>query len=168
MAEQDETAAPRRKPHPAALAVAALAALGALGVLAWQYSRLFPSAHRGGAVAAGHGGPKYVETEDGRKLLWAGGPRDPEAGEWFDVTGSPLDPGGYQFGIGKDRIPSIDRPQFARAEEADVLAARGITGETIVIGYAHGGTARAYPVHILNHHELVNDTVGGKPVTVGW
>ena len=37
-----------------------------------------------------------------------------------------------------------------------------------VIGFAHGGEARAYPIALLNHHELVNDTVGGKPVTVGW
>ena len=37
-----------------------------------------------------------------------------------------------------------------------------------VIGYAAGGRARAYPVSLLDDHELVNDTFGGKPVTIGW
>ena len=40
--------------------------------------------------------------------------------------------------------------------------------EIMVIGFAVGTEARAYPVGLLDHHELVNDSLGGKPVTVGW
>ena len=27
--------------------------------------------------------PKYVKKDDGRELLWASGPREGDAGEWF-------------------------------------------------------------------------------------
>ncbi|MCH8053011.1 MAG: DUF3179 domain-containing protein [Planctomycetes bacterium] len=48
------------------------------------------------------------------------------------------------------------------------LETQNITDEARVIGYAVGDDARAYPIRIMNRHELVNDTVGGKPVTVAW
>ena len=46
------------------------------------------------------------------------------------------------------------------------IAAARIDDDTRVIGYAHNGEARAYPLFILDRHELVNDRVGGKPVRV--
>ncbi len=108
-----------------------------------------------------------IEHRDGRTYIAAGW--DPSRGveTWFDVTGSPIDPERFQYGIGKDRIPSIDRPRYAAAADP-ALAERGIGPETVVIGYADGDDARAYPIAALNRHELVNDTIGGKPVTVGW
>ena len=43
------------------------------------------------------------------------------------------------------------------------------TNEDIrVIGFADGGDVKAFPVALLDRHELVNDEIGGKPVTVGW
>ena len=63
----------------------------------------------------------------------------------------------------KDGIPSIDDPQFIPATEETSL------GKTEpVIGLALGGDARAYPLRILIWHEIVNDTVGGVPVTVTY
>ena len=35
-------------------------------------------------------------------------------------------------------------------------------------GYVIDGQARAYPTALLDHHELVNDTLAGKPILVGW
>ena len=112
--------------------------------------------------------PKFVQMPEGRHKLWARGPRDLEQGTWFDVTNSPLDPAGYEHGIGQDTIRAIDRPQFVPASDSQQLAERGITDRIPVIGYHHQGQAKAYPLPILDRHELVNDTVGGKPVTVGW
>lgn len=116
--------------------------------------------------------PGRFKTDDGRRYLWAKGPREGPAGEWFDITGSPLDEGGYQFGIGKDTIAAIDDPVFVRPDDprfrAEALKA-GRDDRTIrVIGFASNGQAKAYPISLLNQHELVNDVVGGKPVTVGW
>lgn len=116
-----------------------------------------------------------IHIEGDNKYLWAIGPRefdDPES-EWFDLTGSPLPLKNFQYGIGKDRIPSIDDPIFVDRNDERLTALwkeQGVTdiNELEVIGYEHNGVARAYPIPLLDGHELVNDTVGGKPVTVGW
>ena len=122
-----------------------------------------------------------IRREGDRQFLWAKGPRDPEAdsSEWFDMTGSPLPLSGFQYGIGRDTIPSIDNPVFVKADDprlrrrwgqptdAGVPPAASIS-DLKVIGFEHNGVARAYPIRLLNRHELVNDNVGGKPVTIGW
>jgi len=108
-----------------------------------------------------------IIERDGKSLLWALGKPDSPDAEWFDVTESKIDPKRFQYGIGKDKIASIDSPRFVDADDPRLRRAR-IGDQTRVIGYVHNGDARAYPLHILDHHELVNDTVGGKPVTVGW
>ncbi len=61
----------------------------------------------------------------------------------------------------KDGIPSIDHPKFVTVPEAGNLA-----DTEPVIGVVVNGEARAYPLRILTWHEIVNDTVGGIPVTV--
>ena len=64
----------------------------------------------------------------------------------------------------RDGIKPVDDPLFATASEApDYMRDR-----EPVIAIIVDGDARAYPVGLLDHHELVNDRIGGKPVTVGW
>lgn len=63
----------------------------------------------------------------------------------------------------KDGIPALLSPRFVRADEADFLGA-----EDSVVGFARGGSARAYPLRILNWHEVVNDEVGELPVAVTY
>jgi hypothetical protein len=62
----------------------------------------------------------------------------------------------------RDGIPALDHPPMVRPEEA------AFADDEIVVGVTIGSDARAYPVSILNHHELVNDTVDGKPVLVSY
>ncbi len=112
--------------------------------------------------------PTIVKTKDGRQLLWAKGPRELESGEWFDMTDSPLDPREFEHGIGKDKILAIDNPEFVSISDSAKLEDREITDNTMVIGYINNGEAKAYPVKIMNQHELVNDMIGGEPLTVGW
>jgi hypothetical protein len=66
-----------------------------------------------------------------------------------------------QGGPPRDGIPAIDNPVFNSADEADWLQ----PGDR-VLGMAIDGEARAYPVAILNWHEIVNDVVAGQPVAV--
>lgn len=63
----------------------------------------------------------------------------------------------------KDGIPSIDEPKFISAGTETTL-----TGTEPVIALEIAGDARAYPLRILTWHEIVNDTVGGMPVTVTY
>jgi len=60
----------------------------------------------------------------------------------------------------KDTIPAILEPSFG-TEDPDWLSP-----SSLVIGIAIGGDARAYPIAILNWHEIVNDVVGGTPVAI--
>jgi hypothetical protein len=62
----------------------------------------------------------------------------------------------------RDGIPPIDRPKFVPPGEA----AQWLGAEEPVMVYRHGGEAKAYPLQILIWHEIVNDTVGGKPVVI--
>ncbi len=62
-----------------------------------------------------------------------------------------------------DAIPSIDQPQFVRAAEATFMR-----DNEPVVGVVAGGVAKAYSTWHLDHHEIVNDTVAGKPVAVTW
>ncbi|MDQ7087960.1 MAG: DUF3179 domain-containing (seleno)protein [Acidobacteriota bacterium] len=43
-----------------------------------------------------------------------------------------------------------------------------LVGSDRVIGLAWGGQARAYPLRVLNWHEIANDTLGGIPVAVTY
>lgn len=62
-----------------------------------------------------------------------------------------------------DGIPPIDEPTFSRAAEVDWLA-----DDEPVLAPAIGAPARAYPVQILVWHEIVNDTIDGRPVAITY
>ncbi|MDE0202420.1 MAG: DUF3179 domain-containing protein [Rhodospirillaceae bacterium] len=61
----------------------------------------------------------------------------------------------------KDGIPAIDDPVFVAASDLEDLA-----GTEPVISFVVGDDHRAYPLQVLIWHEIVNDTVGGVPISV--
>ena len=63
-----------------------------------------------------------------------------------------------------DGIPAIDRPAFVTPAEAD----HWLPAKEPVLALELAGDARAYPLRILMWHEIVNDTVGGRAVTVTY
>ena len=63
----------------------------------------------------------------------------------------------YDGGPGKDGIPAIHHPKFISADAADQNL---LKAEDRVLGLVHQGKARAYPIKILNWHEIVNDRIG--------
>ena len=76
----------------------------------------------------------------------------------------------YVGDIPKDGIPPLDDPpqdrgaaQFVAAEDAI-----HVNDEHIVMGVQINGDACAYPVRILNFHEIVNHTVGGTKISVTY
>ena len=74
---------------------------------------------------------------------------------------SPLDV--LSGGPPPDGIPSIDAPEFERAADVGFLQP-----QEAVVTLTLNGDARAYPVQVLLWHEIVNDTVGGEPVTITY
>lgn len=63
----------------------------------------------------------------------------------------------------KDGIPALTDPAFVSAVDAAFLNERDE-----VIGVTLGGDARAYPLRLLDSHEVVNDRVGGLPIAVTY
>ncbi len=61
----------------------------------------------------------------------------------------------------KDGIPAILHPKFVTSSMADFLKP-----DDQVIALKLGEETKAYPIKILNHHEVVNDTLGGVPIAV--
>jgi hypothetical protein len=64
-------------------------------------------------------------------------------------------------GVPKDGIPALLKPKFMSP-----IKARFLNPGDEVIGVALGGVAKAYPIRILNLHEVVNDEIHGVPIVV--
>ncbi|MDP8923350.1 MAG: DUF3179 domain-containing protein [Chloroflexota bacterium] len=62
----------------------------------------------------------------------------------------------------RDGIPPIDQPTFVAPD----VASAWLTDPEPVVVYEESGDARAYPLQILIWHEIVNDSVGGRPVAI--
>ncbi len=63
----------------------------------------------------------------------------------------------------RDRIPALLAPRFVPVGEAEHVGAQE---DVLVVEL--GAEARAYPLRILDAHELVNDVLGGEPLLVTW
>ncbi len=71
--------------------------------------------------------------------------------------------------LGNDCIPSIDQPQFVSVRLASFMQSNDL-----VIGFVFqensqsAPVVKAYPVKILNWHEIVNDVAGNTPIAVTY
>ena len=63
----------------------------------------------------------------------------------------------------RDRIKPIYEPRYDPVEGGNWLL-----DSDLVIGYAAESGAFAYPIKILNSHEIVNDFIDGEPVLVSY
>lgn len=63
-----------------------------------------------------------------------------------------------------DEIPPIDKPDFWNARKASEMFFK----HEPVIVIEKGKEAKAYPLSIMTYHEIVNDIVGGIPVSVTY
>lgn len=66
-------------------------------------------------------------------------------------------------GPGKDGIPSIDSPNFTRADMINFL-----NDDDLVIGILQGNTVKAYPHIIMDWHEITNDEINTSFFTLNY
>ena len=66
-------------------------------------------------------------------------------------------------GPNKDGIYALDRLLFVPATDATFMR-----DTNRVIGIEFAGEARAYPVKILNYHEVVNDRINGESLVISY
>ena len=80
------------------------------------------------------------------------------------ATGALADdpPPGVEQLLPRGGIPAIFDPQFVAAGEAE------IPDDAWVLGVFVNGEAKAYDLNVLNHHEIVNDVIGGMPLAPTW
>ncbi|MBI5499088.1 MAG: DUF3179 domain-containing protein [Deltaproteobacteria bacterium] len=60
-----------------------------------------------------------------------------------------------------DQVPPLDEPAVVHA-----TAAEDLRDDDPVVGVVVGTESRAYPLHILALHQVVNDTLGGRRIAV--
>ena len=67
-------------------------------------------------------------------------------------------------GVRVDGIPPLESPAQVTQEDA----AEWINDSDAVIGIKLNNDARAYPIRIIAWHEMVNDVIGGTPVSLAY
>jgi hypothetical protein len=123
------------------------------GALTARRRFLVHTAASAAAVAAGTATLPLVQAQAQTRPLLNG----------FDLSGALVPLRAIeQGGPPRDGIPAIDRPRFV-----DVRRARLADGDR-VLGVVRNGIVRAYPVRILNWHEIVNDRLGDEPIAVTY
>lgn len=66
-------------------------------------------------------------------------------------------------GVVKDGIPALTNPRHVKPAEATYL-----TPDELVLGLSLKGHHRAYPLRIMDWHEMANDVIAGTPVTISY
>ena len=66
-------------------------------------------------------------------------------------------------GVAPDGIPPLEFPPNIPAEEADYLESH-----ERVFGVSINGEHRAYPLRIMNPHEMANDVLGDEPISLAY
>ncbi len=66
-------------------------------------------------------------------------------------------------GVRKDGIPALVNPKLIAPQEATYLIP-----EEMVFGVKINGDVRAYPLRMMDWHEMFNDVIGGVPVALAY
>lgn len=101
-----------------------------------------------------------VEEHDGSRWLYGGN----EPGQAFDITEFRLDHKKLNFGLGREVFHALVEPEFGNPGDPGV----SINDRTRILAVVINGEAKTYPIHLLRGHEVVNDTVGGRPIFAAY
>lgn len=110
----------------------------------------------------------------GGSLIVGGSPGHPQPSPTTDTTEFRVTEDGTRYLVeparlrqgcpsGQECIPAIDNPTYRPVDKADWIA-----DEDLVIGIRMNGEARAYPLRILNVHEIVNTDIGDRSIAVTY
>ena len=69
----------------------------------------------------------------------------------------------HSGGVPRDGIPALYTPKFVDASSANFLL-----DKDRVLGVYRNGEAKAFPIKIMNYHEIVNDDFNGAGVLVSF
>ncbi len=103
--------------------------------------------------------PRHAKVERKPKLISNGARQKP-----FDVTRHTIPLSEIHRSVPKDAIPALVHPKFVTAGEVG----NALNDKDPVLCVFLNEEAKAYPIRILNWHELVNDQARGQPILVSW
>ncbi len=90
-------------------------------------------------------------------------------GERWDITHAAEKYGfraeNFQYGLGKNAIPSIDYPDMFQPGEPGYPLAND---NFIIIAARIRSDTRAYPIFVMKSHEIVNESFSGQLVAVAY
>ena len=81
---------------------------------------------------------------------------------WPTHHRSDAPPAGVQMLLSRGGIPAVFEPEFVPADKSD------LPDSAWILGVALKGEARAYSLNLLNGHEIVNDSLGGRAIAAVW
>lgn len=89
--------------------------------------------------------------------------QEPSFSNGFELEGGIVAPIEIDHGgPGRDGIPALDNPIFLEGAARE----QQIRPDDRVMGVNYQGVAKAYPIAILDYHEVVNDRFGDTPLTI--
>lgn len=112
--------------------------------------RTFPSALDNG---------KFFDKE-GKHYLYGG----EEDYMHFDITACDLVDSQFHYGIGREAFPALLQPEFTSIAEVDTA----YPDSARFLLLQKGTTTKAYSIHDLTRHEVVNDVVEGEPIMAAY
>lgn len=90
----------------------------------------------------------------------------------FDLGELASHPGFAASGHPRDFMPPLDDPETIRGDAVSEYNAthrrRPVVSTDRVVGVSIGAESRAYPMSLLEVHEVVNDRLGGVPIAVSF
>lgn len=91
-------------------------------------------------------------------------PAQAEVKNGFDLSDSLISEDDiWRGGVAPDDIAAIDEPKFIPPDEAEFLE-----DHDRVLGISRNGVVKAYPIQILDHHEVVNDRFDDEAILVSY
>ncbi len=82
----------------------------------------------------------------------------------FELSNALVNPSEIKKGgPGRDGIPALNYPQFLKADKANFL-----NDSDLIIGLTVENEAKAYPIGILNWHEIVNDSLNNQQIVITY
>ena len=91
---------------------------------------------------------------------------DPRFGEFLEPAAEGSRVNVFEIawgGVRPDGIPDLQNASVVSAQEQDYLQPRDR-----VFGVSINGEHRAYPLRIVNAHEMANDVLGGEPIALAY
>ncbi len=101
-----------------------------------------------------------IFEQNGSKMLFGG----KDSLQHFDISNCELKDSNFHYGIGREVFPALLQPEFYSVEDADT---HWNDTSRFLVAWIND-KVKAYGVEDLTRHEVVNDSLGGRPIMAAY